>query len=155
MTTTLLIIRHAKAAEGDYPDDTLRPLHEEGKQVHRQMMEQLKQQGYAPNKILCSPYLRARQAAEIAAEILGGTVEENNALGAEFDAEEILKQIPPPDTDQTLMLVGHEPTLSQLANALVGKICLPLGLSKSGTVVITFSKEIAFGQGSFETYSKP
>jgi len=155
MTTTLIINRHAKADDGIYADDRDRPLCDEGREIHRQAMEELKNLGYSVEEILCSPYLRAQQTAEIAAEFVGGTVKIDEALGSDFNAEYLVQQIPPPKDNKTLMFVGHEPTLSQFANALVGEVCLPAGLSKSSTVIITFDKEIAFGKGTFETYLKP
>ena len=70
----LFIIRHAWAAERDdsaYPDDSLRPLTEEGRNRFARMVEALVPRGLAPQLIVTSPMLRCVQTAEILAAALG------------------------------------------------------------------------------------
>ena len=66
----LFIIRHAWAAERDdaaYPDDSLRPLTDEGRNRFARMVEALVPRGLTPQLIVTSPMLRCLQTAEILA----------------------------------------------------------------------------------------
>ena len=70
----LFIIRHAWAAERDdaaYPDDSLRPLTDEGRNRFARMVEALVPRGLTPQLIVTSPMLRCVQTAEILAAALG------------------------------------------------------------------------------------
>jgi len=69
--------------------------------------------------VLTSPYARARQTAEAAAEALGGPeVRESEALEPDRDPEEILSEIEEIDA-AAILLVGHAPLLGNLLGRLV------------------------------------
>ena len=66
------LLRHG-IAHDDSPTgkDADRPLTEEGRRKLRDVMKAIANAGVKPDAIVSSPYLRARQTAEIAQEILG------------------------------------------------------------------------------------
>ena len=155
MASRLILVRHAKPESGpQYTDDT-RPLSVEGREVQRQVAQHLKAEKVHPNLILTSPLPRAKETAEILGEILGAPVEVEPALGLSFDADTILDRVPDPESSQSLMIVGHEPSMGKLSQELVGLNFLPAGLSKSGTVVVSFEKEVGYGSGQLVAYYDP
>lgn len=69
----LYIVRHAFAGQhGDpsYPDDSQRPLTEEGCKQFRRLIKKIREHGFAPQQIITSPYVRCRQTAEIIADVV-------------------------------------------------------------------------------------
>ena len=70
----LLIIRHAIAFERDrhrWADDGARPLSPSGIRRARKAAAGLKELSKAPDRLLTSPLVRARQTAKILTEIAG------------------------------------------------------------------------------------
>lgn len=152
MTTRVVVIRHAKPLNGGYADDSLRPLSDEGKETQKKLALLLKREGFTPTLILSSPLLRAKQSAEILADVFGTSYEEEPALGEAFDPEHILKLLSHPKENATIFLVGHAPTLAEFVHAVVGSNVLPSGLSKSSAAIIDFDEAIAFSKGKFIRY---
>jgi phosphohistidine phosphatase len=109
----LLIIRHAEAAPGD-PDE-LRPLTAAGRAQARKLGEQLRSEGLAPDAVLSSPLLRARETA--AALGLGEPVTDDRlAPGATaLDVREVAS-----GRGDTVVVVGHQPDCGRAAAALAG-----------------------------------
>lgn len=152
MTTRIIAIRHAKPLSAGYAEDAIRPLSDEGRIVQQEMTEKLVVKKYYPNRILTSPLLRAQQTAEIVAEHFGMSPEDEEALGFYFNGDILLSRI---KKDETLVFVGHTPTLGEFVNALVGEMVLPGGLSKSGIAIVEFENEIDYGSGILIEYMKP
>ncbi len=68
----IYIIRHAIAVDRgtpEYEDDSQRPLTEKGKKKMRQIASGLRALGVDFDFILSSPYIRARETAEILADV--------------------------------------------------------------------------------------
>jgi phosphohistidine phosphatase len=112
---TLVLIRHAKAADGAV--DAERPLAPRGRRDAAAVGEWLAELGIAPDRVVVSPALRARETWERAAArlsaapdpVLDGRIYEN-----EMDALlEVIRETP--DQTGTLVLVGHNPSFGQLA----------------------------------------
>jgi phosphohistidine phosphatase len=109
----ILIVRHAEAAPGD-PDE-LRPLTPEGREHARELGRRLRDAGFAPDAVVTSPLLRARETA--AALALGDpTVDERLAPGASPDD---MRDIATGRGD-TVVLVGHQPDCGQAVLELAG-----------------------------------
>lgn len=144
--TQLIVIRHGAQVHAGYGDDALKVLSEEGRITQRKVAMKLKEEGVTPTLILTSPLIRAVQSAEILGEVLEAPVEEEAALGAEFDEEALLNRLPPPEKGETLIMVGHMPTLADFVERLVGERVLPHGIGKSGVVKLLFPKEIGWGK---------
>jgi phosphohistidine phosphatase len=114
----LLLIRHAKAADAAVDRD--RPLTARGARNAAAIGTWLARGGYAPDRIVVSPALRAaqtwEQAAAAAAPDLPPTVDDriyDNTL------ESVLATITETSDDvRTLVVVGHNPSVGELAFAL-------------------------------------
>lgn len=105
----LILWRHAEAADG--PIDLSRPLTKHGLQQAKAMADWLKPQLPKDVDILVSPALRTLQTVE--ALDLPYTIVPTLQPGA--DANEILHTIEWPQSQKTLLLVGHQPWLGMLA----------------------------------------
>lgn len=141
--TNVYFIRHGIAADRSlYSQDANRPLTEKGQFRTRQVAQRLRQLGCQSDLLLSSPYLRAWQTAEIfVSEQLAPEVQSLSPLAPGGDLSEWLQWLAQwqAQTPQSrLMLVGHEPDLSQWAQRLVhGTPCDRWILKKAGVIGIT------------------
>lgn len=112
----LILWRHAEAEEGgpDLPDSKRRLTPRGDKQAH-DMAKWLKPRLPKKLKILVSPATRTQQTASALA--LPFEIEPKIAVGA--DATDLLEAAGWPEASSTVMLVGHQPTLGQLAALLL------------------------------------
>ncbi len=115
-TQRLILLRHAKSAWPDVPDHE-RPLAGRGRRAAPTAGRWLRESGFVPDRVLCSTARRARETWQLAEEELGAhppTTFEDRVYGA--SATELLdlaRQTPP--GVRTLMIVGHEPAMRDLA----------------------------------------
>ena len=121
---TIYLVRHAKsdwgnASTGDFD----RTLNERGMKAAPFMAARLKQKGILPELLISSPAIRALTTAELFSETIG--YPEENILqrieiyrGGVLDLLKIVQQIP--DTCESAMLFGHNPTLTEFSNLLAG-----------------------------------
>ena len=122
---TLLILRHAKSSWKHLElSDYDRPLNSRGKRDAPRMGKYLRQQGLIPDRILTSSAKRARKTANKVAKSCGYTGKVKK-IAAFYDAVpgiyfETLQALP--DKYQSVMVVGHNPTMEQLVNYLTGHI---------------------------------
>jgi phosphohistidine phosphatase len=108
----LYVLRHAIAADhGAYRRDADRPLTEEGIARFRKATASWAWLGVEVDVIHTSPYVRARQTAELAAEVLGAPVHESPTLGCGAAPREILDLVTQGPSAGRVMVVGHEPDL--------------------------------------------
>jgi phosphohistidine phosphatase len=135
----LFLLRHGLAVERSIPSfklDSDRPLTPEGRKKTRRMAEALARLGISFDLVLTSPYVRARQTAEIVAEVLGGhkTVETSKNLARGHNLKQLLQELTHLRRRRdNLLLVGHQPELGQLISVLVtGKAGLALEVKKGG-----------------------
>ncbi len=141
----LLILRHGIAVPHGSPDfaDDDRPLTPRGEKRMRQIGYGLKRCGLTLTRIVSSPLPRAYRTAEIVARVLGNPdllqtadelrVSESAASIAGWIAEQ---------TDEELMIVGHNPALSELVGLLVaGKLKLPLCDLRRGGIAALAPRE--------------
>jgi|WetSurMetagenome_2_1015567.scaffolds.fasta_scaffold296433_2 phosphohistidine phosphatase len=117
---TLYIIRHAKSS-WDFPGlpDYERPLMEVGRTRTRLIIQFLIEQEARPGLILCSHANRARETAVMVAEGLtypaeNIRVEPSIYHGNEDDLLSLIVALP--DELDSVMIVGHNPTLTSVAN---------------------------------------
>jgi len=121
----LSLLRHGIAVErgnsGD-EDDAERSLTAKGERRMRRSAEGMLALGLTYDLILSSPYLRARQTAEIVAQILKTPegVHLSDTLAPAGSPRQLLVAL---HTDyrewQEVLLVGHEPYLSRLISTLL------------------------------------
>ena len=119
---TLTIVRHAKSS-WDNPglSDRERPLNKRGKRDAPVMGARIKEHGIRPSLIISSPANRAWTTARIIAAEIAYPIEflqrESNLYLASVD--EILDVIAGQDEGfNNLMIVGHNPGLTEFANFL-------------------------------------
>lgn len=141
---TLYLLRHGIAEDRAAPGikkDADRVLTAEGRQKVRRLAKALGRLEVQFDRIFSSPYLRARQTAELVAgaSAQGPKVELWEELTPDGDALALiarLKQLKP--VPGHVLLVGHEPYLSGLASLLLtGTPELSLTLKKAGLCVLT------------------
>ena len=85
----------------------------------------LAERGFAPDAIVTSPKLRARQTAELVADAIGIAVAVDDRLGGPLDADDV-NDIVERAGGTSVMLVGHDPDFSDLARTLTGTEYLPM-----------------------------
>ncbi len=121
---TLYVVRHAIAAErGDeFPDDAKRPLTPQGIARFREAVEGLAALGVTLDQILTSPLVRARQTADILAEMLPGRppVTEIRSLTPGSGPTAVMTALGEYGRRSSIALVGHEPGIGELAARLIG-----------------------------------
>jgi len=120
----LVIIRHGKSSwDVEGISDIDRTLKERGINDGYKVAERLISKGIKPDKIFSSSAARAIHSALIFARILGYPSNEITAIEDIYNAEinrilNLIKQVN--GNIQTLMLFGHNPTFTELANHFVG-----------------------------------
>jgi phosphohistidine phosphatase len=122
----LLILRHAKAEQGEGQSDKERALNKRGRRAATRVGELLADR--LPDKILSSSALRTRETVEglIKAAAYFGPIEFMDALYLAEPAA-YLKAVRERGGDaKRLLLVGHNPGLEDLVNQLTGeRVTLP------------------------------
>ena len=118
----LYIVRHAIAVAHGTPgfEEDKRPLTEEGIDKMRRAAKGLRRLAVLPDAILCSPLPRARQTAEILNEELVGetVIKLTDALSPSGDRREVYIQLQALRTLEQVMLVGHQPSLGEIAGEI-------------------------------------
>jgi phosphohistidine phosphatase len=129
----LYFLRHGEA---DWPNwkksDDERPLTKRGTKEMHEVAKFLKRVKVRPDMIVTSPFPRASQTAEIAAERLKIKCREDKLLAPGFnraELERLLKKYPA----ESLMVVGHEPDFSETISELTGG---SLKLPKAGVALV-------------------
>ena len=134
------LVRHAIAEDRDgarWPDDSRRPLTEEGAARFRRAARGLQRIVPTVDRVLSSPYPRAFQTAEILRDEAGWPAPEPcDQLAAASSADAALELLR--DQGASLALVGHEPNLSSLASLLLtgSGTALHLELKKGGVIAV-------------------
>lgn len=120
----LYILRHAIAIERcDWSEsDDTRPLSAYGISKMKQNATGLTRILPKIDLILTSPYLRARQTAEIICKIYGFKISdkmvETDNLTPDSSFERLFKEISHYESDNRIMIVGHQPYLGDLISYL-------------------------------------
>jgi phosphohistidine phosphatase len=134
----IYIIRHAIAVDRgtpEYEDDSQRPLTDKGKKKMRQIARGLLALGVDFDLILSSPYVRAKETAEILAEVLKTktAVAFSENLIPMGDPDLLIAEMNEKYNVNSIALVGHEPHLSALISLLVSdNASLDIILKKGG-----------------------
>ncbi|MDR1443130.1 MAG: histidine phosphatase family protein [Bifidobacteriaceae bacterium] len=145
MERTLMLVRHAKASGGGGGADAERALTELGYEQCRVVAREVSGIGLDPEAALVSTARRAKQTFNAMAAAAGWQIEPD--LSAElYDGyvEEVLSAVrETPSQCATVMVVGHEPTMSAAAYKLAGPGSMPdavtrvrRGLPTAGVAVI-------------------
>jgi phosphohistidine phosphatase len=157
----LHLLRHAKSSwdDSELPDHE-RPLAPRGEKAARRIAEHVRGARIAPELVLCSTALRARQTLAALLPVLTGDVEirlEAALYGA--GVAQVLARLREVDESVgSVLVVGHNPTLHELVLALTGRTDtlerFPTGALASVTVTTRWA-ELAEGVGELEGFFVP
>lgn len=135
----IYILRHGIAADGQAGQpDADRALTPEGKKKLRAVLRSAAKAGVTPSLILTSPYRRALQTAEIAAELLEykGDLLRTKALEPGSTPSNVWEEIRVHKDESNILLVGHEPLFSRLTAYLVASPNLQLDFKKGAMACV-------------------
>ncbi|MFB3906586.1 MAG: histidine phosphatase family protein [Acidobacteriota bacterium] len=139
---TLILFRHAKSdwSSGETNDHD-RPLAPRGQKAAKTMGRFLKQSGQAPDSIVTSSALRARNTVDLA--VKAGEWDCKTRITDRLyncSPVDMLKEIrAEADTTQVLLIAGHEPTCSETIARLTGDA--KLGFSTGAMARLDFPIE--------------
>lgn len=146
----LLFLRHGLAGEhGDprYPDDSLRLLTGEGRKKLAEAAKAMQKLKLELDLIITSPYKRASQTAEIVASTYRkAKFKISDELIPSGKPRQLIRQLQELSDDSSVMLVGHEPYLSELISVLIsGDADSCLKMKKGGLCKLEVG-DIKYGQ---------
>jgi phosphohistidine phosphatase len=154
----LYLIRHGVAAERgeSYPDDTKRPLTNEGVQKLRKESKALLALDITFDVILTSPLVRTRQTAELVAGIFRNPPPIINmpSLAPGSSHNSIIEELSKHHRRHRIALVGHEPGIGELAGRLVG-VRRPLEFKKGAMCRIDVAALPPTGPGQLRWFLTP
>lgn len=118
----LLLLRHAKSDWDAGTDDHARPLNGRGRRSAEAMGELLARIDEVPDLALSSTAVRAASTVDLAAAVGGWntSIEYRSGLYLTSAAGALAEASNAPDVVERLMLVGHQPTWSDLVERLTG-----------------------------------
>ena len=161
----LYIIRHAKSSWDNLDlSDFDRPLNDRGKKDAPRMGKRLKERRVTPDIMLSSPATRAFVTCQEIAKVLGFSENKIKTDKRLYHANEdqILKVIQelkdsPRDSEEIVMIFGHNPGLTAFANALLNEELenIPTCGVVAATLNITEWKSTRFGCGEMEFFDYP
>jgi phosphohistidine phosphatase len=111
----LILWRHAEAEDGGGKPDTERNLTKKGRHQAERMAAWLRDRIDKEWRIVVSPAARTLQTVEP----LGRAYEIEDAVGLAATPEGILDAVQWPDSGRNVVVVGHQPTLGQVAAVLL------------------------------------
>jgi phosphohistidine phosphatase len=147
----IYLVRHGVAADQgpEFPNDEDRPLTAEG-------IERMRAQDVRLDRVLTSPLVRAVQTAEILASGLecAAPLVTVEALrpGGRYDA--VLAALGRLGADRSVALVGHMPSIGELAARLIGARA-PLAFKKGGVCCIEADALPPAGPGELRWFVPP
>jgi phosphohistidine phosphatase len=143
----IYLLRHAKAASARPGErDFDRSLSDEGYAQAEIVADKAADKGYVPDLVLCSTATRCRQTSEAIRRALNPDVEfrfidELYSATAATYLEIIASQA----NDNSVMLVGHNPVITQTLATLIGQAAmtsaLPGGFPTAGLAIVDFSRD--------------
>jgi phosphohistidine phosphatase len=136
MARQLWLLRHADAEPHGTRADSARMLTERGKRQARVAGQAFVQAKVEFSAVLSSPKARARETTELALAEMGDTQDGfdlHTPLASGFRAEQALEAFADTGAEGSLLLVGHEPDLSNVVGELTGG---RVDLKKGGVAVV-------------------
>ncbi|MGR6913053.1 SixA phosphatase family protein [[Actinomadura] parvosata] len=115
---TLIVLRHAKAAQVPGLADRERPLTDRGERDAERAGDEIRAAGLEPGVVLCSPAVRTRRTAELAFPDVEISYEREIYEAYPEDLLEVVRRADPDLS--TVVLCGHNPGVHELALGLAG-----------------------------------
>ncbi len=100
--------------------DRERPLTQAGVRRTRGVAQVMASAGFEIETVVCSPFLRARQTADIIAETLDIPVEPLDALASGCSSADLVRVMVEQNATRRALIVGHQPEIGQAVSALTG-----------------------------------
>ncbi len=155
-----LLIRHGIAVDAEKWDgsEENRPLTEKGRKRVRQSAAGLVVVGCKPTRLFSSPFVRAYDTARLLRTVVCPTlkIETRDELAVGASPEQILSFLRACPADSTVVCVGHEPLLGEVAGVLVcGKPITGMALKKAGAALIHLPDGPKPGQGVLRWWLQP
>ena len=162
----LILLRHAKSDRPPGVRDLERPLNKRGRRAAPVVGARIAEEGLRPDLALVSPSQRTQETWAAVKDALGDPRQEIVPEIYEAAAGDILAAIRrAPEEVGTLIVVGHNPGLGDLAAALTGagpkglRALLATEFPTAAFAVIAFEAQtwasIAPNRGSLEHYVRP
>lgn len=160
---TLYLVRHAKSS-WDQPglSDFDRPLNERGKNDAPRMGDRLKEKNILPAVVISSPAKRALSTCKRICKSIGYSKEhiQTDHRLYHADEEQILDVIRRTrDSSDSLMLFGHNPGITDLANSMTREQAWIANIPTCGVVAYRFNinswREVHPGIGEFLFFDYP
>jgi phosphohistidine phosphatase len=121
----LTLVRHARAESAVDGNDFERPLSDQGQYQAIMMSQRFAEQGRRPDLIVCSGAKRALSTAAVFASATGYPQQDITVLPEVYSGyDSTLTNLLQGQSDQHkhLILVGHNPALSELGHFLTGEV---------------------------------
>jgi phosphohistidine phosphatase len=133
----IYLLRHgiAEDAKPGEPDSG-RALTNEGREKLRRVLRRVRAADVSPTLILSSPYRRAVETADIAAQVLGykGKVVQIRALTPDGSPGEVWEEIRSRKDEDAILLAGHEPLMGAIAAYLLDCPGLQVDVKKGSVI---------------------
>lgn len=131
------LLRHGKAARPSFSvhSDYTRPLTNVGRREMRKIGQALNRLKIQPEILASSPLTRSIETAEIVSKYVGVEVVQWDELKPEthpFKTMDVIEKLPV----KSIMVVGHEPHLSNLISHMISATMLPLSLKKGSLACV-------------------
>jgi len=159
---TIYLVRHAKS---DWDDPSIRdfdrPLNKRGKNNAPAMGKLLKQQGIIPELVITSTAMRAKTTAELVTAEIGikpdkMVYEKELYLASAQEIFLLIKETPP--EYNSVMVVAHNPGITELLNRLTGGNNFVANIPTCGVAELQFEGEwnkLASGKCLLEKFLVP
>jgi phosphohistidine phosphatase len=122
----LILWRHAEAVEREGLPDLDRMLTTKGERQAARMADWLNHRIAHSTRVLVSPALRCQQTAKA----LGRKFRTVEAIAPEASAQALLEAVRWPESAEPVLVVGHQPTLGQVAALLLSGQAQPWSVKK-------------------------
>ena len=120
MAPQIWLLRHGEAVPHESKPDDERELTARGERQAVAAGAGLARLGLEFAACYTSPKVRARDTARLACEALNVQPEESEVLSDGFEAEDARSMLLGLDDDARVLVVGHEPSFSQVVHELTG-----------------------------------
>lgn len=136
----VFVLRHGKAAPPSrrIPSDHDRPLTTPGRRELAKTGRALRRMGIRPDTLASSPLLRAVQTAEVISGYVGADMEIWDGLKPETSPTHTIDVIRSTGAD-SIMVVGHEPHLTNLISHMISGRDAYMSLKKGGLACVRLS----------------
>ena len=133
MAQQLWLLRHGEAVPHDSKPDPDRELTARGERQSAAAGAGLARLGVEFAAVYTSPKTRAADTARLACEALNVQPEAEDVLGDGFEREDALELLGRHGDDERVLVVGHEPSFSQVVHDLTGA---RIDFKKGGIVAV-------------------